>query len=249
MNGTALGVNASASHANSVAIGANTRTTGSNQVAMGYRQVTQVADGRVAQGSTDAVNGGQLWNLQQSLDDRALVVHSARWTERLLQQFPDGRENIERRLRHCGWGEPDLDVAIHSGSDSLTLIAQASLQPYARHATRSDIVSRDMQLHRLPWPRDVLQGLIHQDVELRVSLSYFIEPNPGERGRGDRFRYSSHGLRFAVQRPTENLVQFQARINALARDDDEAFENFEGADNSWLLGPRGCRARRCPHCG
>ena len=80
VNGTALGVNASATHTNSVAIGANTRTTGSNQVAMGYRQVTQVADGRVAQGSTDAVNGGQLWNLQQSLDDR--------WVE------------IDRRLEH-----------------------------------------------------------------------------------------------------------------------------------------------------
>ncbi|MBB3277295.1 hypothetical protein [Pseudoxanthomonas sp. OG2] len=74
VNGTALGVNASASHTNSVAIGANTRTTGSNQVAMGYRQVTQVADGRVAQGSTDAVNGGQLWNLQQSLDDRWVQI-------------------------------------------------------------------------------------------------------------------------------------------------------------------------------
>lgn len=80
VNAAALGYNAQATHTNSVAIGANTRTTGSNQVAMGYRQVTQVADGRVAQGSTDAVNGGQLWNLQQSLDDR--------WVE------------IDRRLEH-----------------------------------------------------------------------------------------------------------------------------------------------------
>ena len=69
-NAAALGYNAKATHTNSVAIGANTRTTGSNQVAMGYRQVTQVADGRVTQGSTDAVNGGQLWNLQKLVDDR-----------------------------------------------------------------------------------------------------------------------------------------------------------------------------------
>lgn len=74
VNGTAVGYGAQATHTNSVAIGANTRTTGSNQVAMGYRQVTQVADGRVAQGSTDAVNGGQLWNLQQSLDDRWIEI-------------------------------------------------------------------------------------------------------------------------------------------------------------------------------
>lgn len=70
VNAAALGYNAQATHTNSVAIGANTRTTGSNQVAMGYRQVSQVADGRVAQGSTDAVNGGQLWNLQRLVDDR-----------------------------------------------------------------------------------------------------------------------------------------------------------------------------------
>lgn len=70
VNAAALGYNAQATHTNSVAIGANTRTTGSNQVAMGYRQVSQVADGRVAQGSTDAVNGGQLWNLQKLADDR-----------------------------------------------------------------------------------------------------------------------------------------------------------------------------------
>ncbi len=74
VNAAALGYNAQATHTNSVAIGANTRTTGSNQVAMGYRQVTQVADGRVTQGSTDAVNGGQLWNLQQSLDDRWIEI-------------------------------------------------------------------------------------------------------------------------------------------------------------------------------
>ena len=173
---------------------------------------------------------------------RALVVHSAQWTPELLAQFPAGnRENIEYRLRHCGWGEPDLASALHSGADSLTLIAQSVLQPYGRQQ-RKNITARDMQLHQLPWPRDALQNLMALDVELRVSLSYFIEPNPGERGRSDRFRYASHGLRFAVQRPAETLVQFQQRINALAREDEDdnedEFERFEGADPRWLLGPR-----------
>ncbi|MUV14584.1 S8 family peptidase [Noviluteimonas gilva] len=169
---------------------------------------------------------------------RALMVHSAQWTPALQAQFPGGRDNIERRLRHCGWGEPDLASALHSGSDSLTLIAQAELQPYGRRRPRASITAHDMRLHRLPWPRDALQALLETDVELRVSLSYFIEPNPGQRGRSDRFRYASHGLRFAVQRPAETVGQFQRRINALAREDDEAFERFEGADPRWLLGPR-----------
>lgn len=169
---------------------------------------------------------------------RALTVHSAQWTPELKRQFPDGnRDNIERRLRHCGWGEPDLGSAIHSGSDSLTLIAQSYLQPYGRQLPRRNITARDMRLHRLPWPREALQALLETDVELRVSLSYFIEPNPGERGRSDRFRYASHGLRFAVQRPLETVEQFQRRINLLARDEDE-FERYEGADQRWLLGPR-----------
>ena len=40
----------------------------------------------------------------------------------------------------------------------------------------------DIQFFELPWPRDVLQGLGEQSVRLRVTLSYFIEPNPGRRG-------------------------------------------------------------------
>src|SRR3546814_7093768 len=46
----------------------------------------------------------------------------------------------------------------------------------------SAIKTRDMNLHRLPWPRAELAALGELDVELRITLSYFIEPNPGERG-------------------------------------------------------------------
>lgn len=70
---TAVGYGASAEHNGSVALGAGTKTTSSNQVAVGYRKVTQVSDGQIARGSTDAVNGGQLWDITQEWDDR--------WTE------------------------------------------------------------------------------------------------------------------------------------------------------------------------
>src|SRR5690606_31761292 len=39
----------------------------------GSQRITSVANGRIEQGSTDAVNGGQLWEMQQQWDDR--------WTE------------------------------------------------------------------------------------------------------------------------------------------------------------------------
>lgn len=69
-NATASGAGAQANHTNSVALGANTRTDGTNQVAVGYRTVSQVADGRIAQDSFDAVNGRQIWALEQDWNDR-----------------------------------------------------------------------------------------------------------------------------------------------------------------------------------
>jgi hypothetical protein len=178
---------------------------------------------------------------------RALVVHSAEWTPELLRQFPgDGKDEVEVRLRCCGWGEPDLDRAIHSGADSLTLIVQGVLQPFERKPLRmvdgqrrgGNIGTRDMQLHKLPWPREALQALLAQEMQLRVTLSYFVEPNPGERGRSARFSYASHGLRFALQRPTETVEQFEQRVNRLARDAEAGFEPVGGGNPSWLLGPR-----------
>ncbi|WP_420464557.1 S8 family peptidase [Panacagrimonas sp.] len=178
---------------------------------------------------------------------RALTVHSAKWTPQLLAQYPgDAPADTEHRLRHCGWGEPDLDLALHSGADSLTLLVQGTLQPFGRKEKRKEdgktkggnITARDMHLHKLPWPQDALQDLLEQDVELRVTLSYFIEPNPGERGRSSRFIYASHGLRFAVQKPTEKLQAFRARINQLAADAEAGIEPAGGGDRGWILGSR-----------
>ncbi len=36
-----------------------------------------------------------------------------------------------------------------------------------------------MRLHRLPWPKEVLEQLGGLEVRMRVTLSYFIEPSPG----------------------------------------------------------------------
>ena len=139
-----------------------------------------------------------------------------------------GRSAIENMVRHCGWGEPDLDAAMSSGADSLTLIAQGALQPFERTETRT-VRARDMQLHSLPWPREQLLALGELTVELQVTLSYFVEPNPGERGLDSRYSYASHGLRFAVQKSTETQATFRRRVNRLARDDDEGIEPAGGA--------------------
>jgi hypothetical protein len=178
---------------------------------------------------------------------RAIMLHSANWTDGLVRQFPanDSRELINR-LRHCGWGEPDVGTALYSGADSLTLIYQGDLQPFHRapkvrnargQFTGGYPTACEMHMHRLPWPAEALQALMNLPVELRITLSYFVEPNPGERGRGNRFSYASHGLRFAVQNPTESRLAFERRINLLAR--EHGAEDADRAEErGWLLGMR-----------
>lgn len=73
-----------------------------------------------------------------------------------------------------------LNDALWSVKNSLTLVAEDSLYPYRK--TRDGIKTRDLNLHALPWPLEQLQELQDTQVELRVTLSYFIEPNPSARG-------------------------------------------------------------------
>jgi hypothetical protein len=167
---------------------------------------------------------------------RALMVHSARWTQRMETEFATHGNRTTRTtnlLRHCGYGVPDLDRALWSAADSLTLIVQDTLQPFEK--TDRGIKTRDMHLHDLPWPRDALEQYGELDVQLRVTLSYFIEPNPGNRGSGDKYVYQSHGLRFEVRRPQESAKHFRARINRLARDEEEGTRTA-ALDPNWRIG-------------
>jgi hypothetical protein len=54
-------------------------------------------------------------------------------------------------------------------------MVEGALLPFRRDG--SVIKTRNMNLHQLPWPRDELLALGDQDVELRLTLSYFVEPN------------------------------------------------------------------------
>ena len=94
-------------------------------------------------------------------------------------------------------------------------------------------------MHALPWPVAELERIADKTVALRVSLSYFVEPNPSRRGWQSKFRYQSHGLRFAVKGSTESEERFGQRINKLERDereegDDEALGDPDLAH--WFLG-------------
>ena len=85
------------------------------------------------------------------------------------------REHPKKRdygnlLRRCGFGVPDIDRALWSVQNSLTMVVQETLHPFKR-APAGRVTLRDMHLHSLPWPRDVLESLSDTQVELRVTLS------------------------------------------------------------------------------
>lgn len=174
---------------------------------------------------------------------RALIVHSAEWTDAMRAVYlpanrPATKTDHVSLIRHCGWGAPNLDRALWSAGNSLTLVIEDQVHPYQKVKGKG-VVSKDMNLHALPWPKEQLQALPPDtNVELRVTLSYFIEPNPSSRGASSKFHYPSHRLRFDVQRPLDATTEdFVARINAAAEREDDG-DPIDPKDPNWILGDR-----------
>ena len=197
---------------------------------------------------TSAATGMAAWfaaQIQASYPDfwpetiRALMAHSAQWPETLKQQFLENgsKTALKKLLRIAGYGVPDLERALYSASNSLTLITQAQIQPYDKKADGSGYRTKDMHLYELPWPKGVLLDLPYgTSVEMRITLSYFIEPGPGEIGWQDRYRYASHALRFDLNSPGESKEEFIKRINAAARDEEEGHPGTDSASDYWVIG-------------
>jgi hypothetical protein len=170
---------------------------------------------------------------------RALVIHSAEWTPAMKERLDikQTRENRIKLLRRYGMGVPNLSRALYSARDALTLISESTIRPFEflpENGNEGRI--REMNLHELPWPTDALADLHDVEVRMRVTLSYFIEPNPSSRGWSGRYLYPSHGLRFSVRRATESTDVFRKRINNAARDKGEKVMNAESDSKEWFFG-------------
>ena len=166
---------------------------------------------------------------------RALLIHSAEWTTEMKRQFLHGSAKRDYRelMRVCGYGVPNLDRALWCVKNSVNLVMQTDLQPFDQH-TNGRYITKDMHIHELPWPKDVLLSLGSVPVSMKVTLSYFIEPGPGEIGWKDRYRYASCALRFDVN-GTDTREAFLARINAVAAAEEEGVDSSGGSVN-WILG-------------
>lgn len=170
---------------------------------------------------------------------RALIVHSAEWTESMQQKYLPANKSPTKNdyvnlIRHCGWGVPNVESAKWSASNSLTLVVEDAIHPYKKEKGES-VKTRDMNLHTLPWPKEELEALGETKVQMRVTLSYFIEPNPSARGTASKFHYPSCRLRFDVRRASETTEDLLARVNAAAiLEEDEHQVNT--TDPDWILG-------------
>ena len=169
---------------------------------------------------------------------RALLVHEARWTRPMQERLDAcGKKKGERArlLRRYGWGVPTEEAVLTSSHRAVTMVVQDEFHPFDE-----TYAMRELRLHALPWPRDVLQSLGEADVRLRITLSYFIEPSATRRGWKGKYTYASYGLRFDLKAPTDITVKgFLARVNRQAREEeDEDYSSTGNNSDHWLLGTR-----------
>lgn len=166
---------------------------------------------------------------------RGLIVHSAEWTPAMRAQIEElnGMRDRYALLRRFGYGVPSYARATASATNHLALVAQMAIQPFKNQNGRR---FSDCHFHPLPWPKDVLEGLGGINVRLKVTLSYFIEPNPGVSASVDPYRYQSFGLRFDLRRPLESGPDFVQRINALERENPHERPPGVEEDGHWTFG-------------
>jgi hypothetical protein len=170
---------------------------------------------------------------------RSLMVHSATWTDEMIRTFiptKHATKNDYRNLiRVCGYGVPNLERAIYSAQNSVNLIVEDELQPFVKKRGGS-ITSNEMHMHDIPWPTEILKSLGEETVKMRVTLSYYIEPGPGQIGWKDKYRYPSCGLVFDVNNPTESKEEFKKRISKAMRDENEDKGTVSNDSSRWLIG-------------
>ena len=177
---------------------------------------------------------------------RALIVHSAEWTEPMLTAFADAtgvRDNYGL-IRRFGYGVPDFDRANASARNHLALIAQKEIQPFLVKGKRK---FNECHYFSLPFPPAMLERLENEVIELKITLSYFIDPSPGLSANVDPQRYQSFGLRFDLRRKGETIDQFKQRVNAAELEDPAIAPRNQQDDGRWMLGPQSVSAGSL-HC-
>lgn len=64
-----------------------------------------------------------------------------------------------------------------------------------------------------------------EEVTLRITLSYYIQPAPGAKTKHNKYKYPSLRLRFDVNNATENKAEFIQRVSNIVSDGVEKTDN------------------------
>lgn len=202
--------------------------------------------------------GNFIGGLQAALPDlwpethRALTVDSAQWPlpirKQLIgkgQHWKTGSKGEKQAiLREVGYGVPDLQRAINSAKNDVTLIAQAPIQPFVGSSNGGPPVFNEMHFYDLPWPKAALEKIENGIVTMKVTLSYFIEPNLSGRAATRPDTYRSFGLRFAMKKRSDTKERFKRRVSGQQEKDKQELQT-EG--DFWLLGSNAAQAGSL-HC-
>jgi hypothetical protein len=181
---------------------------------------------------------------------RALTVNAAEWPQPIRSKLIGSgahwksisKGKRQRILREVGYGVPDIDRAVLSAANDVTMIAQAEIQPFASINGQLPVFN-EMHFYDLPWPRALLQELENGIVVMKVTLSYFVEPNLSGRASTRPDTYRSFGLRFEMKKRTETSAAFKRRMTAQRAADEQPANEA----SHWLLGPNAVQAGSL-HC-
>lgn len=170
---------------------------------------------------------------------RGLLVHAARWPQEVLDGMGldphrmGGTEAVQDLMRGYGYGVVSERRALDSLGNQTTFYTEETIQPYTGTAGNANL--NECHLIRLPWPVALLQANPDVTCTLRVTLSYFIQPNPGTRSwdNGKKYKYASHLLGFTHKHKGHTLAEFRSRLHA----EEESLADSLN-DPGWALGDK-----------
>lgn len=158
------------------------------------------------------------------LSVRALMVHSAQWTSQMKRIG-----NIDDRMSICGYGVPNEYIALRSDDKYATVIFENEIVPF-KGGDSGNTVFNEFHFYDMPWPVHLFETMNDELVRIRITLSYYVEPSPGEGGWRDKYRYPSASLRFDLKTATETRDEFLRRY---IKSDERA---LPGDSKRWAIG-------------
>lgn len=164
---------------------------------------------------------------------RGLVVHSAKWSNKMNAFFPSNANGKNEKLALCGYGIPNLDYALNCTNKKATIVIEDII--------RNDIdgEGRFVKYFKLPFPKYLYQKDLNAEVAVSMTLSYFAEPN--ETAYAIKSKYRGLDLSFDIQRTNEKLEEFKTRCNGTYREKYKKANQgkkfkIEAKDYNWEIG-------------